>query len=143
MKRSEFSHKTMTELYQSNFFWPKCDPLCSISTNILTVLANFLGIQKLISSKNIGCDHGNTTRFLGGSCIFICSLHLPIILMLLQMTNNTAELSGSHSKCSIIPTAQITNPSNSEQQVLSSHKAAADAERVAAAAHAMAAQPAA
>ena len=63
--------------------------------------------------------------------------------MLLQMTNNTAELSGSHSKCSIIPTAQITNPSNSEQQVLSSHKAAADAERVAAAAHAMAAQPAA
>ena len=33
----------------------------SISTNILTVLANFLGIHYSILSKNIGRDHGNTT----------------------------------------------------------------------------------
>ena len=32
----------------------------SISTNILTVLANFLGIHNSILSKNIGCDRGNT-----------------------------------------------------------------------------------
>ena len=32
----------------------------SISTNILTVLANFLGIQNSIFSKNIGCNRGNT-----------------------------------------------------------------------------------
>ena len=35
--------------------------MCSISTNILTVLANFLGIQNSIFSKNIGRDRGNTT----------------------------------------------------------------------------------
>jgi hypothetical protein len=34
--------------------------MCSISTNILTVLANFLGIQNSIFSKNIGRDRGNT-----------------------------------------------------------------------------------
>ena len=33
----------------------------SISTNILTVLANFLGIHFSILSKNIGRDRGNTT----------------------------------------------------------------------------------
>ena len=33
----------------------------SISTNIPTVLANFLGIQNLIFSKNIGHNCGNTT----------------------------------------------------------------------------------
>ena len=35
--------------------------MCSISTNILTVLANFLGIQNSILSKNIGHDRGNTS----------------------------------------------------------------------------------
>ena len=35
--------------------------MCSNSTNILTVLANFLGIQNLIFSKNIGHNRGNTT----------------------------------------------------------------------------------
>ena len=35
--------------------------MCSISTNILTVLANFYGIQNSILSKNIGCDCGNTS----------------------------------------------------------------------------------
>ena len=35
--------------------------MCSISTNILTVLANFLGIQNSIFSKNIGRNCGNTT----------------------------------------------------------------------------------
>ena len=34
----------------------------SISTNIITVLANFFGIQILILSKNIGRNRGNTTR---------------------------------------------------------------------------------
>ena len=34
--------------------------MCSISTNIITVLANFLGIQNLILSKNIGRNRGNT-----------------------------------------------------------------------------------
>ena len=34
--------------------------MCSISTNILTVLANFLGIQTSIFWKNIGRDCGNT-----------------------------------------------------------------------------------
>ena len=34
----------------------------SISTNILTVLANFLGIQNSNFSKNIGHNHGNTTQ---------------------------------------------------------------------------------
>ena len=34
--------------------------MCSISTNILTVLANFLAIQNSIFSKNIGHDRGNT-----------------------------------------------------------------------------------
>jgi hypothetical protein len=37
-----------------------------ISTNILTVLANFLGIQNSIFSKNIGHNCGNTTRGGGG-----------------------------------------------------------------------------
>ena len=32
----------------------------SISTNILTVLANFLGIHNSILSKNIGRNRGNT-----------------------------------------------------------------------------------
>jgi hypothetical protein len=36
--------------------------MCSISTNILTVLANFLGIQNSISSQNIGHDCGNTSH---------------------------------------------------------------------------------
>ena len=40
--------------------------MCSISTNILTVLANFLGIQNSIFSKNIGHNCGNTTRGGGG-----------------------------------------------------------------------------
>jgi hypothetical protein len=34
--------------------------MCSNSTNILTVLANFHGIQNSIFSKNIGPDWGNT-----------------------------------------------------------------------------------
>ena len=34
----------------------------SISTNILTVLANFLGIHNSIFSKNIGRDCGNTNH---------------------------------------------------------------------------------
>jgi hypothetical protein len=33
----------------------------SISTNILTVLANFLGSQSDFFSKSISCNHGNTT----------------------------------------------------------------------------------
>ena len=52
----EFSWETLTELmaapqrgkYQSNSFWPKDDfpfLMWSISTDILTVLANFLGIH--------------------------------------------------------------------------------------------------
>ena len=36
--------------------------MCSISTNSLTVLVNFLGIQNSIFSKNIGRDHGNTIQ---------------------------------------------------------------------------------
>jgi hypothetical protein len=32
----------------------------SISTNILTVLANFLGIHNSVLLKNIGHDRGNT-----------------------------------------------------------------------------------
>jgi hypothetical protein len=35
--------------------------MCSISTNILTVLANFLGIIIQPFSKSIGRDRGNTT----------------------------------------------------------------------------------
>jgi hypothetical protein len=35
--------------------------MCSISTNIFTVLGNFLPIHNLIFSKNIGGDRGNTT----------------------------------------------------------------------------------
>ena len=35
--------------------------MCSISTNILTVLANFLGIIIHPFLKSIGCDRGNTT----------------------------------------------------------------------------------
>jgi hypothetical protein len=35
--------------------------MCSISTNILTVLANFLAIIIQFFSKNIGHDHGNTS----------------------------------------------------------------------------------
>ena len=38
--------------------------MCSISTNILTDLANFLGIQNSIFSKNIGHDHGNTINMI-------------------------------------------------------------------------------
>ena len=50
--------------------------MCSISTNILTVLANFLGIQNSMFSKNIGCDRGNTIfQVLPGSPIF----HLPAL----------------------------------------------------------------
>ena len=37
--------------------------MCSISTNILTVLANFLGIQNSIFSKNVGRDHGNISHW--------------------------------------------------------------------------------
>ena len=33
----------------------------SISTNILMVLANFLGIHNPVFLKNIGRDHGNTS----------------------------------------------------------------------------------
>ena len=43
-------------------------------------------------------------------------------------TNHTAaESSGSRSKRSIFPTARIIDPANTEQPLLSSHKAAADA----------------
>ena len=51
----------------------------SISTNILTVLANFLGIQILIFSKNIGHDRGNTTGLrLLPACLssYTCQLFL-------------------------------------------------------------------
>ena len=37
--------------------------MCSISTNILIVLANSLGIQNSIFSKNIGRDRGNTNVY--------------------------------------------------------------------------------
>ena len=36
--------------------------MCSISKNILMVLANFLGIKNSVFSKNIGHDHGNTMQ---------------------------------------------------------------------------------
>ena len=40
--------------------------MCSISTNIFMVLANFLDMQNSISSKNINHDSGNTMSYITG-----------------------------------------------------------------------------
>ena len=45
-----------------------------ISTNIPTVLANFLGIHNSILSKNIGHDRGNTRLAGPNKFEFFCSL---------------------------------------------------------------------
>ena len=106
-------------------------------------------LQKYETMGSIGAGNLShfylRTLFLGSSGMFLPSLHLRNILKVLLLvdtgtTHNTVGSSGSRSKRHIFATARITDPSNSEQQVLSSHKAAADAERAAVAARAAAAR---
>ena len=108
-------------------------------------------LQKYETMGSIGAGNLShfylRTLFPGGSGMFLRSLHLQklnILTVLLLVdtgtTHNTVGSSGSHSKRHIFATARITDPSNSEQQVLSSHKAAADVERAAVAARAAAAR---